>query len=473
MRILFLHRNFPAQFVHLAKHFAQDAQNRVVFITERKDRAIPGVLKAVYKIPDRNSSSGLFKNVQMQGDAPVPRQLSGKTESRGVCDNTLSGEVCSATQQMGVFQQPANTHPYLRFYEEAILHGQAAARAALDLKKKGFIPDIIIGHTWGQNLFMKDVFPDTPLVGHFEWFYRARVSDVDFDPDKPLTTDTEARVRIKNSHILVDLYSCDHGICPTLWQYEQFPPEFRHKIKVIHEGIDTDYFKPDPDAKPVWPELKLDLSQAKEIVTYVSRGLEPYRGFPQFMEAAELVLKERSGCHIVIVGEDKVFYGGNLPNGKTYKQAALEKFTGDPSRLHFTGYIPHDAYRRVLQVSSAHVYLTYPFVLSWSMLEAMSSGCLVIASNTPPVREVIRDGENGILFDFFSPQEIAEKVCYALEHQDGVKEIRKQARETVLGKYDLKRILPEQIGWIEGIASTTAETLVWNLALCREAGSNS
>jgi glycosyltransferase involved in cell wall biosynthesis len=154
----------------------------------------------------------------------------------------------------------------------------------------------------------------------------------------------------------------------------------------------------------------------------------------------------------VIVGEDKVFYSGNLPEGKTYKQAALAKFSGDMSRLHFTGYIPYDAYRRVLQVSSAHVYLTYPFVLSWSMLEAMSTGCPVLASSTPPVKEVIRDGENGILFKFFSPQEIAEKVCYALAHQEEMTEIRKRARETVLERYDLRKILPKQVVIINEIA---------------------
>ncbi len=407
MRIIFLHRNFPGQFVHLAKHFAQDAQNRVVFITERKEWSIPGVLKAVYKVPERDRSK---------------------------------------------------THAYLRFYEEAILHGQAVARAAIDLKKQGFTPDIIIGHSWGQNLFMKDVFPDTPLIGHFEWFYRAHGSDVDFDIRKSLTIDTEARVRIKNSHILNDLHACDYGICPTQWQYEQFPPESRHKIKIIHEGIDTDYFSPDPDAKPVWPAINLDLSQAKEIVTYVSRGLEPYRGFPQFMEAAELILEKRPNCHIVIVGEDKVFYGGNLPNGKTYKQAALEKFTGDQSRLRFTGHIPYETHRKILRVSSAHVYLTYPFVLSWSMLEAMSAECLVLASDTPPVKEVIRDGENGMLFNFFSPQEIAEKVCYVLAQKDEMAEIRKRARETVLEKYDLKKVLPEQIEWINTIMEKNAPT---------------
>jgi glycosyltransferase involved in cell wall biosynthesis len=401
MRILFLHRNFPGQFLHLARHFAQDPQNQVVFITERKDRSIQGVLKAVYKIAQRDMSK---------------------------------------------------THQYLRTYEEAILHGQASARVAIDLKKKGFIPDIIFGHTWGQNLFMKDLFPGTPLMGYFEWFYNTQGSDVDFDPVNPVTTDTQARVRIKNSPILVDLYSCDHGVCPTQWQLEQFPEEFRHKITVLHDGINTDYFKPDLNSKPVLPQIKLGLSGAKEIVTYVSRGLEPYRGFPQFMEATALILEKRPECHIVIVGEDKVFYGSKPPDGKTFKQLALEKTGLDTTRVHFTGYIPYDRYLKVLQASSAHVYLTYPFVLSWSMLEAMSAGCLVLASNTPPVTEVIRDGHNGILFDFFSPREIAGKVNDALDHQEDMLQIRHYARETILKKYDLKDLLPRQVKLIKGLA---------------------
>lgn len=400
MNILFLHRNFPGQFLHLAPYFAQVPGNRVVFITQRKDRAIPGILKAVYTLSERDRSK---------------------------------------------------THHYLRTYEESILHGQAVARTAMDLKKKGFRPDIIFGHTWGQNLFMKDIFPETPLVGYFEWFYRARGSDVDFDQTPPPTLDTEARVRIKNSPILVDLYSCDQGICPTQWQLEQFPSEYYHKITVIHDGINTDYFKPNGYNTLVLPEIDLDLSNTKEIVTYVSRGLEPYRGFPQFMEASALILKKRPECHIVVVGEDDVFYGSSLPDGKTYKQLALEKFPLDTTRIHFTGYIPYALYLRILQASCAHVYLTYPFVLSWSMLEAMSAGCLVLASDTPPVTEVIQDNYNGILFDFFSPQEIADKVIYALDHQDIMDRIRENARKTILKKYDLKNLLPKQVELLTGL----------------------
>jgi len=401
MRILFLHRNFPGQFLHLLPFFAKDPGNQVVFITERQDRSLPGVLKAVYKLKDRDRS---------------------------------------------------HTHRYLRTYEEAILHGQAAAQAGLDLKKKGFVPDVIYGHTWGQTLFMKDVFPDTPMVGYFEWFYRAHGSDVDFDPANQVNTDKEARVRIKNSNILVDLYTCDKGVCPTQWQLEQFPLEFRHKIEVMHDGINTDYFKPDHGSKLVVPQIGLDLSGAREIVTYVSRGLEPYRGFPQFMAAAAMILKQRPECHIVVVGDDKVYYGSQLPAGKTYKQMELEKHSLDLNRIHFTGYIPYDYYLKIIQASSAHVYLTYPFVLSWSLMESMSTGCLVLASNTAPVREVIRDGYNGILVDFFSPQQIADKVIDALDHQDDMRELRRNARQTIIDGYNLKDLLPRQVRLLRDLA---------------------
>lgn len=401
MQLLFMHRNFPGQFQHLLPYFARDKSNKVVFITERKERSLPGVMKAVYTLKERDKSK---------------------------------------------------IHPYLQAYEESILHGQVAARVAMDLKKKGFVPDVIFGHTWGQTLFMKDVFPDTPLIGYFEWFYHAHGTDVDFARQEPLPIDKEAQVRIKNSHILVDLYTCDHGICPTHWQLAQFPAEFKHKIKVIHDGIHTDFFKPAPDSKLVLPEINLDLSQAREIVTYVSRGLEPYRGFPQFMEAAAEILERRPECHIVVVGEDKVFYGQALPKGESYKDLMLKEFPLDASRVHFTGYIPYGMYLKIIQASSAHVYLTYPFVLSWSLLEAMSAGCAIVASDTPPVREVIHDGYNGFLCNFFSPSQIAGKVCHVLEHQDDVHVIRNNARETILEHYDLRNLLPRQVKLITKLA---------------------
>jgi len=397
MNILFLHRNFPAQFVHLA----QDSNNKVVFITTRKENELQGVSKYVYT-PHRVSSN--------------------------------------------------ETHRYLKFSEEAIIHGQDSAAIASQLKNQGFAPDVILGHAWGQTIFMKDVFPNTPLICYFDWFYNAHGSDVDFE-DK-VVLDIEARVRIKNSHLLVDLYSCDYGICATQWQKNQFPKEFSHKIEVIHDGIDTDYFVPVPESKLIIPNL--DLSGEKEIITYVSRGMETYRGFHKFMESADIILKRRPDCHVVIVGEDRVCYGPKLPDGKTFKQVMLERLDLDMTRVHFTGRLPYEQYLKVLQASSAHVYLTYPFVLSWSMLEAMSAGCVVIGSDTPPVKEVIQDGYNGLLTDFFSPMQIADKVDYVLNNQDKMQEIRQNARETIVSNYDLKALLPKQIKIIEDRAGKPA-----------------
>jgi glycosyltransferase involved in cell wall biosynthesis len=320
---------------------------------------------------------------------------------------------------------------------------------AEQLKAQGFVPDVVYGHSgWGSTLFIKDAFPESQLLCYFEWFYHARGSDADFDPSEPLTPDDVARIRIKNSPILVDLYSCDLGLSPTNWQRLQFPPEYHSKITVLHDGIDTAFFQPKPGAKLVLPAVNLDLSHAEEIITYVARGMEPYRGFPQFMEAIALLQQRRPHCHVVVVGEDRVAYGRSLPDAKTYKQLLLEKLPLDLSRLHFTGLLPYGQYLQVLQASSVHIYLTRPFVLSWSMLEAMATGCLLVASDTPPVTEVVRDGVNGLLVNFFSPQEICDRVEEALDNPEKMALIRTKARETILENYDLSKLLTKHLQWI-------------------------
>ncbi|HAA30179.1 MAG TPA: group 1 glycosyl transferase, partial [Cyanobacteria bacterium UBA8553] len=306
------------------------------------------------------------------------------------------------------------------------------------------------GHSgWGPTLLMKDIFPKAKLLCYFEWFYHAHGSDADFDPTEPLTADDEARIRLKNAPILMDLYSCDRGLSPTYWQHQQFPPEYRSKITVRHDGIDTDFFCPKLGAKLVLPRINLDLSHAKELVTYVARGMEPYRGFPQFMEAVALLQQRRPECHVVIVGENRVAYGKTLPDGKTYKEEILKKFALDLDRIHFTGWLPYSEYLQVLQASSAHVYLTRPFVLSWSMLESLSAGCLVVGSRTAPVTEVIEDGVNGLLADFFSPQEICDRLEEALKHPEQMAAIRVKARETIQQRYDLSQLLPKHLQWIQ------------------------
>jgi glycosyltransferase involved in cell wall biosynthesis/parvulin-like peptidyl-prolyl isomerase len=399
MRILFLHPNFPAQFRHVAAALAKDSSNQVFFGTNRREGSLPGVNKVFYK---------------------------AKREAR------------------------PETHHYVRPLENAVLQGQAVFRMAEQLKAREFVPDVVYGHSgWGPTLFIKDIFPQAKLLCYFEWFYHAHGSDADFDPNESLNADDEARIRIKNSPILLDLYSCDSGLSPTYWQRQQFPSEYQSKINVIHDGIDTDFFRPKPGAKLVLPSKNLDLSHVDEIVTYATRGMEPYRGFPQFMEAVALLQQRRPNCHVVVVGENRVAYGKKLADGQTYKDLMLDKFPIDQSRIHFTGWLPYEEYLQVLQASCAHVYLTRPFVLSWSLLESLCTGCLVVASRTAPVMEVIQDGVNGLLADFFSPEEICERIEEALNHPDKMASIRAKARETVEKYYNLSVLLPKHLQWIQ------------------------
>ena len=212
----------------------------------------------------------------------------------------------------------------------------------------------------------------------------------------------------------------------------------------MHDGVDTDYFSPVPETGLVLPHL--DLSGVKKIVTYASRGMEPYRGFPQFIESLPHVLEADRECHVVIAASERVCYGDPLPDGKSYKDLMLAKVPLDFKRVHFVGALPYGQYRKVLQAPSVHVYLTRPFVLSWSLMEAMSCGCAVVGSNTEPVREVIRDGVNGVLADFFSPKDIAEKIIGTLTYPSFTKEMRQKARETILRRFSLKKLLPRHLG---------------------------
>ena len=398
MNILFLHRNFPAQFKYLVQELAGNKDNQVVFITNNEFRTLPGVLKIQYK---------------------------------------LKREV------------PENCHRYLRFYEETIIHAQSTAEAVIRLKNSGFVPDIIFGHTWGQTLFMKDVYPDVPLLGYFEWFYNAQGADMGFDGEV-LSVDKLAKLRSKNAHLLIDLYSCDAGLCPTKFQKKQFPKEFQYKLKVIHDGIDTDYCQPDENAEFTVKDKNLKLTANDEVVPYATRGMEAYRGFPEFMQAVEKLLKKRPNLHVVIAGEDRVCYGAKLYN-TTYKTLMLQKLDLDLNRIHFVGSLPFNEYVKLLQISSAHVYLTYPFVASWSLLEAMSCACPVVASSTEPVTEFIEDNKSGLLFEFYNIDEQVAKIEYALDNRVKMTPIRQNARDVIVKNYALKDTLPKQIDYINSI----------------------
>jgi glycosyltransferase involved in cell wall biosynthesis len=338
----------------------------------------------------------------------------------------------------------------------AIHRGRVVAGAAAALRRSGFRPDVMLAHLgWGEALFLKDVFPEAKLLLHCEYFYRAQGADVGFDPEFPPPADIGARLRLRNAPLLMALDAADLGITPTRWQHQQFPPGYAPSIRVLHEGIDTDLVKPDPAARFCVPESGVVLTRSDEVVTYVARNLEPYRGFHSFMRAIPEIQRRRPNTRIVIVGGDEVSYSPRLPAGETYRARMLRELGSriDQSRVFMPGRISYADYLSLLRISSAHVYLTYPFVLSWSMLEAMAAGCLVIGSRTAPVEEVIRDGENGLLADFFSPQEIANRVEEALSAPARMQAIRERARRTILERYDLKRIcLPRQVRLAEELA---------------------
>ena len=401
MRVLFLHTNFPAQYRNIATALAQEQGNQVMFGTMRAEGELPRVGKGVFK----------------------------------------------------THREPhTETHPYIRPLETAVLQGQGVYRLAQALKQRGFVPDVVCGHSgWGVSLYVKDAFPAARLLSYFEWYYNATGSDSDFLRDEtPLSDDDRLRIRTKNAPILLDLAQCDRGLCPTAWQRQQFPALFQPRLSVLHDGIDTQFFAPKPGARLQLPGL--DLAQVDELVTYVARGMEPYRGFPQFMAALAGLQRRRPGLHGVIVGEDRVAYGRSLPDGQTFKAKALAELALDPARTHFTGPLPYGQYLQVIQASSVHVYLTVPFVLSWSMLEALATGCLVVGSDTPPVKEVIEDGHNGLLTDFFDIGRIADRVEEVLDHPDRHASLRRAARQTVLDTYDLRQLLPRQAELIRALA---------------------
>ncbi len=405
MKILLVHQNFPGQYLHIARYLGSIPGNQVVFITQRKDAEIPGVKKVVYQ----------------------PRR-------------TITPQV----------------HHYLRESEAAVLNAQEVARIAIDLRNAGFVPDVMLGHNgWGEIWYLRDIFPSSPLIGYFEFFYRLHGADVGFDAADPITTDTAPRLRTKNLGNLLALDTANIGQCPTHWQKSGYPKRYHSILHVIHEGIDTQVVTPDPQAHLRIPDSEIELAAGDEVVTYVARNLEPYRGFHIFMRSLPRILARRPNAQVVIVGGDDVSYGARLPEGRTFRQASLEELKGslDLSRVHFLGKVPYTTFLKVLQISRVHVYLTYPFVLSWSMLEAMSAGCLVVGSRTPPVEEVVRDGGNGYLVDFFSPEEVAERVLEVLSDRRAHDSMRRNARQTIIDEYDLRTVcLPAHMALINGLA---------------------
>lgn len=401
MKILLIHQNMPGQYKHIAKELAKDPDNEVVFITKEGRPDIEGVKKVEFR---------------------------------------TKGEV------------DKGTHKYLINISRAIIQGQEVWRVCNKLKESGFIPDVICAHPgWGDALFIKEIFPDVPLLNYIEFYYQQFGADMHFDPNEPVVPDNLARVRIKNTNNLINLEACDWGISPTFWQASQNPKPFQQKISVLHEGIDTDHVKPS-DIQEITLKSGVTLNKKQEIITYIARNFEPYRGFPTVMKAFEILQKKRPEAQIVVIGSDGVSYGKELGGGMTYRQKMMKEVSLDSNRIHFTGPLPYQQMLDMLRISTAHIYLTYPFVLSWSMLESMAIGCAMVCSDTSPVQEVIEDGVNGLMVDFFSPEDVAEKVEKILDHPDRMQTMREAARQTVIDKYNLETVLPMHIALIKDMA---------------------
>ncbi|WPB84311.1 glycosyltransferase family 4 protein [Sediminicoccus rosea] len=406
MQLLFFHQNFPGQYRHLAVAMARRKGTKVIGLGQTETPSLPGITQLRYKPPEP-----------------------GKT----------------------------TPHPYLVRTEGHIRHGQAAARAALELRRKGFRPDIICAHPgWGEGLFLKDVFPEAKMILYWEYFFRSKGGDIGFDPPgRAISLDEAARTRVQNTIQLIQLDAADWGISPTRWQWSRYPEWARSRISVIHEGIDTAIASPRGQASFTLPDGRT-LTPEDEVTSFVARNLEPYRGFPQFMRALPSFQKLRPKAQVVVVGGDGVSYGRAPAEGGSWREVMLRELDGrlDLSRIHFVGRVPYAQLLNLFRLTRAHLYLTYPFVLSWSMLDAMACGAAILGSATAPVQEVIQDGINGRLVDFFQPDAIAEALAGMLANPEAQAPLKAAARRHVETHYDLHGIcLPRQIALLDAIAA--------------------
>lgn len=399
MKLLFVHQNFPGQFLHLAPALVSRGHQVVGLTAARNKRTAP---VPVLRYRD-----------------PAERKVEGAAKT----------------------------------YAEMSERGVSVARAALQLtRQKGFVPDIVFGHGgWGETLFLREVWPDARHLTYAEFYYRAKGADTGFDPEFQNVDGPNLSVVARRAHLLQALVEADAALAPTAWQASTYPEELRDKISVIHDGIDTDRVRPDPDARLTLPNGRI-LAPGDEVLSFVNRNLEPYRGYHIFMRALPEVMKARPEAQIVIVGGDAQSYGPAPAKGMTWKQIFLDEVKDrvDLSRIHFLGNVPYPEFLSLLQVTRVHAYLTYPFVLSWSMLEAMSAGALVVGSRTKPVEELIRDGENGRLVDFFDVNGWSEALTAALADPEAAAPLRAAARATISDSYDLKRhSLPRLVEFVE------------------------
>lgn len=409
MKILLVHQNYPAQFLHLAPELTRRG-HEVLALTDIVNKRETGTSTLRYRF-----------------EAP---------------------QVDPAACRLG------------RNYTQQSDRGVVVARACKRLREeKGYVPDVIFGHSgWGETLFLKEVWPEAKLIVYAEFYYRGTGADTGFDPE--LSTQGFDQVMIaqgRTAHLGQALLHADAGLSPTRWQASTYPPALQKMIRVIFDGVDTDVMVPNPKAEVTLPDGRV-LRAGDEVLTFVNRNLEPYRGYHIFMRALPAIMAARPDAQVVIVGGNEVSYGAPPPDGGNWKERFLSEVRDriDPARVHFMGKVPYATFTSIIQIGRVHAYLTYPFVLSWSMMESMSAEALVVGSRTAPVQEVIEHGRNGLLVDFFDVAGWADTLIDALAHPARYAPLRKAARQTVLDRYDLRGVcLPQMVDYVESFGPQT------------------
>lgn len=422
-KILFIHQNFPGQFKSIAPFLAFTKKYEVHTLSWKKSNVEEDFLSSM-------------KDLQ----------------HHQYVINTNSSK---------------NIHSLAAEFETKMIRADHVAKKCLALKEKGFIPDLIIDHPgWGETFLIKEIWKDAKILSYFEFYYNTSNSDIDFDMEQVIVKgyDMTTKLLARNAPINMSYLTCDKIISPTKFQKSTAPSWFRSKINVIHDGIDTDIIKPGPDdcfidinyqADADQKSKKIKLTKKDKIITFVNRNLEPYRGYHSFMRALPKIQNKHPDAFILVIGGDGVSYGAPHPSGESFKNIFFNEVKDsliNPNKIYFLGKVQYDIFMKIIDLSSVHVYLTYPFVLSWSMLEIMALEKVVVGSRTGPVEEVIKDKENGLLVDFFDVEDISEKVIDVLSNPKKYNDIRKMARKTIIDNYDLRRVcLPKQMKLIEGL----------------------
>ncbi|HVT88709.1 MAG TPA: glycosyltransferase [Tepidisphaeraceae bacterium] len=415
---MYVHQNFPAQFGHIAHHLAQKLNWKCTFVTQVPGGIQNGIERIQYKL------------------------AGGANRNNHFCTRTFENNVwhCDA-----VFR---------------------AMKARPDIK-----PDLIVGHSgFGSTLFLRELYPDVPVVNFFEYYYHPHDPDSDMDFRKDLGWEIPEikylRSRCRNAMILLDLNNCQVGYTPTGFQRSKFPREYQHKLQTIFDGVDRAvYHGHEEQLRPTLAnrtDRKLagvDIPAGRRIITYCSRGFESMRGFDIFMRSAKLIYEQYPDVQFLVIGTERIAYGGDegYTNGKSFKQWVLEKDQYDLDKIRFVGRVNPFELGRILAATDLHIYLTVPFVLSWSMMDALSCGAVVLGSATSPVREMIREGENGLLADFFKPEEFAEQALRVLRDPDEFRPLGRAAEKMIAEQYSLDAVLPRMLQMYEDARSTAAE----------------